>query len=487
MHNLFIKANRIFTPLRKYAFFYTLIVAFIGLWYPVIGVSVLLVILGLLTVSFFKGRYWCGNFCAHGSLFDSALFRFSRNIRIPKIFRSKYIAYAFFIYFSYNIGSALIRVFDLWGTPMFYDRLGYIFVRSYLMVTIVGGAFALLAAPRTWCNVCPMGVMQKGSYQLGKWLGVASKTDKKITITSTDMCHSCGKCYRVCPMQLKPYLNFNEDNQFDDVNCIRCNTCVEHCPAGVLSLSSKKEAFDINLNVDLTGYESRQTMVSTVSDIIRLKDDVIEIRFVLDNLYALNYQAGQFILVKIQDEPVMYRAFSISSFDLASNTLSVTVKNQANGYGTNILFNAFEVGQKVTLEGPMGHELIIDKKTEDVVLVAGGIGITPFVPIVEDLVNQAGAVKNVTLVYGVNKEEEFLYEETFNKLASEYENFTFIRVVANEPSFEGEKGFVTDVLKQLKLSESKIYMCGPKPMTNATVNMLKTMNVPEDNISYESA
>jgi len=487
MNNLFIKANRIFTPLRKYAFFYTLFVAFVGLWYPIVGVSVLLVILGLLTVSFFKGRFWCGNFCAHGSLFDSALVRYSRNIRIPKIFRSKIIALAFFVFFSYNIGSGLVRVAGLWGEPIFWERLGYIFVRSYLMVTIAGGLFAILHAPRTWCNICPMGMMQKGSYQLGKWLNVAPKTDKKITITDPDMCHACGKCYRVCPMQLKPYLGWSEENQFDDINCIRCNTCVEHCPAGILSLSSAKEAFDIKLNVDKTGYESRIKMASTVTEINRLKDDVIEIRFSLNDLYALNYQAGQFILVKIQEDPIMYRAFSISSFDLPSNTLTVTVKYAPNGYGSNVLFNQFNVGDEVTLEGPMGHELIVDKTSDHVVLVAGGIGITPFVPIVEDLLTSNNEVKKVTLVYGVNKEEEFLYSDVFETFEANYKQFNFVKVVANEPDFEGEKGFVTDVLKKLELEDSKVYMCGPKPMTNATVNMLKNGNFPEENISYESA
>ena len=63
MNNFYIKTNRIFSPIRKYGWIFTLTVAFGGLWLPKLGLLVLPVILALTTLSFFKGRYWCGNFC----------------------------------------------------------------------------------------------------------------------------------------------------------------------------------------------------------------------------------------------------------------------------------------------------------------------------------------------------------------------------------------------------------------------------------------
>ena len=67
-----IKTARTFTVIRQYAFLFTLTVAIGGLYYPKLGLSVIPVMIGLLLFSFFKGRYWCGNICAHGSLFDFA-------------------------------------------------------------------------------------------------------------------------------------------------------------------------------------------------------------------------------------------------------------------------------------------------------------------------------------------------------------------------------------------------------------------------------
>ena len=139
------------------------------------------------------------------------------------------------------------------------------------------------------------------------------------------------------------------------------------------------------------------------------------------------------------------------------------------------------------LEGPMGHELIVDKTQKKVLLVAGGIGITPFVSIAEDLIKDPGKVEEFTLIYGVNKEEEFIYRDLFEKFEQMSAKFTFVPVVAFDDQWRGEKGFVTDVLNQMNLNDSKLYMCGPKPMTDATLRSLEKSDYQRENIYYESA
>jgi len=104
------------------------------------------------------------------------------------------------------------------------------------MVTVFGGITSVFYSPRTWCQFCPMGSIQHASYKAGKALGVNNETDTKLTIESTELCPECGMCARVCPMQLDPYLEWNQDGQLDNEKCIRCNTCVENCPAGILEI-----------------------------------------------------------------------------------------------------------------------------------------------------------------------------------------------------------------------------------------------------------
>ncbi len=486
MSDFYIKTNRIFSPWRKYAWIFTLTVAIGGLWFPILGLLVLPVMIGLTGVSFFKGRYWCGNICPHGSLFDSLLYPITNNKKIPSFLKSKALGIIFFGYFSFNLGRKFIRVSGLWGNMMFWEKLGFIFVASYLMVTVVGGITSLTISSRTWCNFCPMGTLQKFSYKIGKFLGVNDKTDEKITVANTDMCHVCGKCSRVCPMQLTPYLEFSEENQFDSENCIRCSTCVENCPAGVLTLDNKYEALKIKESTNLFGYEYRKEFSSTIKSITEVNETINEYIFKFDN-EDVKYKPGQFILVKIQSNPEMYRAYSISKFDEVNKTITVDVKKMEDGYGTGIIFNNFKKGNKVTLQGPMGHELLIDEKAKEVVLVAGGIGITPFRAIVKDLVEKDNNLEKFTLVYGANYENEFMFDEEFKKYAEASDKFNYVKVVAFDEDYEGEKGFVTDVLKNMDLNKNKIYMCGPPPMTNAAEKMLIDMNIPITDIAYESA
>lgn len=486
MKNYYIKTNRAFTSIRKFGWIFTVLVAIGGLWEPKLGLLVVLIMAGLTGTSFFSGRYWCGNFCPHGSLFDSIISPISRNKKIPTFIKSKAFITLFFIFFMFNFSRKIIKVSSLWGSFNFFDRLGFVFVTTYLMVLVVGGLFALLVNARTWCQFCPMGTLQKLSYSLGKTVGVTKKTDKKVTICSIDKCHSCGKCARVCPMQLNPYLEFSENNQFDNINCIKCSTCVVNCPAGLLSLEGEREAIDLKENTPLEGYENRQKIKAEIVNIIDLDKDIKELVFTFRTPQEVHYEAGQFILIKIQDDPKAFRAYSISSYNENNSQLSVIIKKVENGHGTDIIFNNFKIGDIIDLEGPLGDELVPDKNAEKILFIANGIGITPFIALSKDMVLNHANAKEVQLLYGQRHEHEFLYNEYFTELDKNYNQFKYIPVASRAKSEEVRKGYVTDVLKEMDLEGYKVYMCGSKNMIKDSYNILVANGVKKEDIFYES-
>lgn len=487
MGNFYIKTNRIFTPVRKYAWPFVPLVAFGGLWFPKLGLLMIPLMITLAVIGFFKGKYWCGNLCPHGSLFDSIIMPLGANRKIPSFLKSKIAAGLMFTWFMYMLGSRLIKVIAIFGSATFLDKLGYIFVINYLVVTVLGTLLAFFISPRAWCSFCPMGTLEILSYRLGKLLGANKPTDQKITVARTEMCHSCGKCARVCPMQLTPYLEFSEQNQFNHEACIRCSTCVENCPAAILSLSNEKEAIRVKEETDMDGYEERKKITAVIKKIRKLDDDVNEYTFKFIEPERVDYRPGQFILVKIQDNPRMFRAYSISSCNKDGTELSVTIKKMPGGYGTGIIFNTFKEGDLVELNGPMGVRLVVNKNAGKILFVAGGIGITPFVPMAGDMVRNSNGAKDIKLIYGVNKVKEFIYDDHFTKLEAESNKFQYIKMVASDHSWSGKKGFVTDAMKEMDLKEYKIYMCGPKPMINATLKVLREAGVEEEDIFYESA
>lgn len=245
MASPYIKTNRIFTPVRKYAWLFVLLAAFGGLWYPKLGLLIIPLMLTLAVMGFFKGKYWCGNFCPHGSLFDGIIQPVSRSIKIPAFMKHWLMALLVFTWFMYTLISRLIKAFAEFGSASFLDQLGYVFVFNYFIVTIVGTVLALTVSPRAWCTFCPMSTFETLTYKLGKLLRANRRTDEKVTLDGDGKCRSCGKCSRVCPMQLTPYLKFSEHNQFDHESCIRCSTCVANCPVGILSLNNEENALRI--------------------------------------------------------------------------------------------------------------------------------------------------------------------------------------------------------------------------------------------------
>ncbi|KAB3524826.1 4Fe-4S binding protein [Alkaliphilus serpentinus] len=484
--NYYIKTNRVFTPIRKYGWFFTVLVAIGGLWEPKLGLLVLFIMAGLTITAFFTGRYWCGNFCPHGSLFDVLLTPLSTNRKIPKILKSKIMIIGFFGFFMWNFSRKVFKVLGIWGSLQFWDRLGFVFVTTYLMVLITGGLLAIFVNSRTWCQFCPMGTIQKLSYGLGKVLGVVKKTDKKVTILDKELCHLCGKCSRVCPFQLTPYLEFSDHNQFDNINCIRCATCVENCPAGILSIGTEKETAKLIEDLSLEGYKNRQKIKAKISAIRDFNKDVKEYVFTFATPSEVAYKAGQFILVKIQDEPKAYRAYSISSYNEDNKTLNVIIKKVDKGYGTDIIFNKFKVGDFIELEGPMGDELVLDRAADKLLFIGNGIGITPFIALAKDAVLNQSVAQFIKLLQGQRYEEDFIYDEYFKDLDKNYDQFQYISVASRPKNKDQCKGYVTDLLKEMDLKGYKVYMCGSKKMIIDSYDILVKQGVKKEDIYYES-
>jgi polyferredoxin len=190
-----------------------LIVSIGGIFYPKLGYLLLLVFASLMVIAPFRGRWFCGNLCPRGSFVDFWLAPLSRKLKIPPKFRSMWLRIP--IFFAL-MGFMIFRIAQTEGIV---DRIGMVFVTLCIITTSIAILFGVIIAPRTWCSFCPMGTLQRAMggnrYQL--------KVD-------TEKCIDCGKCRKVCPMQLP----VNEIQYKPD--CIKCGRCVEACPTHALSL-----------------------------------------------------------------------------------------------------------------------------------------------------------------------------------------------------------------------------------------------------------
>jgi polyferredoxin len=189
-----------------------LIISLGGIFYPKLGYFLLLVFASLLIIAPFRGRWFCGNLCPRGSFVDFWLAPISRKVRIPSILKSMKIRVPIFIAL---MGFMIFRIINTNGIV---DRVGMVFVTLCILTTSISILFGVIIALRAWCSFCPMGTLQR---TLG-----GSKYQLKV---DRDLCIECGKCQKVCPMQL----SVNEIMQLPD--CIKCGRCVEVCPKEALS------------------------------------------------------------------------------------------------------------------------------------------------------------------------------------------------------------------------------------------------------------
>ncbi len=488
--SFYIKTKRSFTPVRTYAWILTVLIGIGGQFLPLLGLLVPFIMVALMGTSLFKGKFWCGNFCPHGSFFDNLIGPVSRHAKIPAFLRSKPVIAAVLIFFMFNLGRRFIDVYTTLGSGEFLERLGLVFATTYLMVLLIGGLLGLAINERTWCQFCPMGTMQVLFYKLGKVLGLAKNSDEKVTVSHPDLCHSCGKCARVCPMQLTPYRQFSENRQqFDDENCIRCNTCVHNCPAGILQMARPREAEEIKEGVSLEGFDRAGYYRARIRTVTSLKDDVRQFSFKLLEPARMPYDPGQFVLVEVEPEIGMYRAYTISGSNEDNSEIRVTIKKLPRGYGTNLIFNSFKEGDTLNLKGPLGNELRVDPSGSELLFIANGIGITPFVATVQSFFESNGYPFNgeATLLYGARYEEDLVYDDYFEKVAEKSNGFTYYKILSRPRTNRYKKGYVTDILKDLQLSpETRVYICGTAQMAGETTRILSTAGIPEENIYYES-
>lgn len=135
------------------------LIAIGGLWWPWLGYLMLVMMIVLLGLSYFKSRYWCGHFCPRGAFLDIVQSQFTRNRPWPRLFNRKWFRWTVFGVF---MSVFTVRMMLTGGNPI---AIGGVFVSMCILTSVLAIAFGSFTRPRAWCAICPMGTLQE---QLGK-------------------------------------------------------------------------------------------------------------------------------------------------------------------------------------------------------------------------------------------------------------------------------------------------------------------------------
>ncbi|MHB8154620.1 MAG: 4Fe-4S binding protein [Candidatus Omnitrophota bacterium] len=126
-----------------------------GLFYPLLGYLVVGMMVILLALAFFRGRYWCWNFCPRGAFLDIVLSKVSLNKPLPKSFTKQWFRWLIFVLF---MSFLILRIVRTGGNLI---AIGSVFVVMCILTTIISIVLGIATKHRGWCMICPMGTLQE--------------------------------------------------------------------------------------------------------------------------------------------------------------------------------------------------------------------------------------------------------------------------------------------------------------------------------------
>lgn len=223
---------------------------------------------------------------------------------------------------------------------------------------------------------------------------------------------------------------------------------------------------------------------SKIVNIIDIGKNIKEI--VLENKLPTKIKNGQFLFV--QTKPFgEEHPYTISQINPENKTISITVKSI--GFYSKSLLN-LKINDTVFLDGPYGvftKEAYNLSLNEDIILIAGGIGITPFVEIIKNI-NYIN--KKVYLFFFNKTEDDIAYRNFFKEIQHKNKNFTYVEILSDQENFDGEKGYFSiNLLKKYistkELQKNRYFVCGPEKMMEMVIKQLKEEGINGYLIHYE--
>ncbi len=212
--------------------------------------------------------------------------------------------------------------------------------------------------------------------------------------------------------------------------------------------------------------------------------------------------------LKIDNKEETFRAYSMANHPAEGNIVMLNIriatppwdkdaktwkKGIAPGICSSYIFSR-KPGDKVTISGPYG-EFFLKKTNNEKMFIGGGAGMAPMRSHLFHLFHtEKNKDLKVTFWYGARSKREIFYQEDFDNIKTNFNNFDYT-IALSEPlesdKWEGKKGFIHQVIFDEYLSKHEqpedieYYLCGPPMMIDAVKKMLYNLGVPDENVMFD--
>lgn len=204
-----------------------------------------------------------------------------------------------------------------------------------------------------------------------------------------------------------------------------------------------------------------------------------------------NYLPGQFVTVTVSPKGLpVKRSYTIASSPTRRDYCEITVKHEEQGTVSHYLNTQVHEGELLQLNGPSGKFTFTGEEADSIVLIAGGVGITPLMSIVRYLTDRSWK-GDIFFFFACWSEKSIIFREEIEYLEKRYANLR-VCIILEKPTDSSEqvylKGRITkEILNERvpEIASHRVHICGPPPMIESVKQMLDELEVSKENIYTE--
>lgn len=200
------------------------------------------------------------------------------------------------------------------------------------------------------------------------------------------------------------------------------------------------------------------------------------------------YLAGHYVGIDLRSNPSEYQM--MKAFSLASSPTedSVLLTYNIGDSPFKQRLNSLNVGDRIKIKGPYGRFLFQEDLSKKAVMIAGGIGITPFRGMIRYVWDKKLPVQ-IDLIYSNRTPDEIAFYNELENIKKNYSNIHIVYTVTKEDSdWKGNVGRISEDLIKNNISEinnSVFYICGSPSMVEDMLSLLRKIGIKEENLKYE--
>jgi Na+-transporting NADH:ubiquinone oxidoreductase subunit F len=220
--------------------------------------------------------------------------------------------------------------------------------------------------------------------------------------------------------------------------------------------------------------------------------------FDIDEEYRGDWERFKFFDLESTVTETTIRAYSMANYPEEKGVVKFNIRIATPPPGSqgipcgkmsSWVFN-LKPGDKVRVYGPFGEFFAKDTEAE-MVFIGGGAGMAPMRSHIFDQLRRLNSKRKISFWYGARSLREMFYQDEYDQLAAENENFEWHVALSDpqpEDDWDGLTGFIHNVLYEQYLKDHpapedcEYYMCGPPMMNAAVIAMLTDLGVEPENI-----